>query len=115
MATPKATPTEDRNGMESFASSRSFEESVTHFESLLAARGLTLFAKIDFTRDAKKAGIGMPPTMLLVFGNPSAGTPVMLATPSSALDFPLKVLFAQDAAGRVWLRYNTPEYLAERH
>ena len=57
----------------------------------------------------------MPPTMLLVFGNPKAGTPVMVATPTSALDLPLKVLVSQDTNGKVWLRYNAPEYLAERH
>jgi uncharacterized protein (DUF302 family) len=92
-----------------------FADSVAHFESLLAARGLTLFAKIDFAGDAKKAGMQMQPTMLLVFGNPKAGTPVMVAAPTTALDLPLKVLFSQDANGTVWLSYNTPEFLAERH
>jgi uncharacterized protein (DUF302 family) len=74
-----------------------------------------LFAKIDFSGDAKRAGLQMPPTMLLVFGNPKTGTPVMVASPTAALDLPLKVLFSQDTNGKVWLRYNAPEYLAERH
>ncbi|HXT77329.1 MAG TPA: DUF302 domain-containing protein [Candidatus Eisenbacteria bacterium] len=106
---------DSRNGIETFASPRLFADSVAHFESLLAARGLTLFAKIDFAGDAKKAGMQMQPTMLLVFGNPKAGTPVMVAAPTTALDLPLKVLFSQDANGTVWLSYNTPEFLAERH
>jgi uncharacterized protein (DUF302 family) len=115
MGAPKLTPTEPRYGIENVASPRSFAESVTHFELLLAARGATLFAKIDFTGDAKKAGLDMPPTLLLVFGNPKGGTPVMIAASTAALDLPLKVLFSQDADGKVWLSYNAPEYLAERH
>jgi uncharacterized protein (DUF302 family) len=102
-------------GIETAASPRNFADTITHFESLLAARGLILFAKIDFTRDAKKSGLDMPPTQLLIFGNPKGGTPLMLAAPQSALDLPLKVLVSRDAAGKVWLSYNTPEYLAERH
>jgi uncharacterized protein (DUF302 family) len=108
-------PTEARYGVVSAESARSFAETVAHFESLLAAGGATLFAKIDFTGDAKKAGLDMPPTLLLVFGNPKGGTPVMIAAPTAALDLPLKVLVSQDADGRVWLNYNAPEYLAERH
>ncbi len=106
---------EARYGIETAVSPRSFADTITHFESLLAARGMTLFAKIDFTGDAKKSGLDMPPTQLLIFGNPKGGTPLMLAAPSTALDFPLKVLVAQDANGKVWLSYNKPEYLAERH
>jgi uncharacterized protein (DUF302 family) len=106
---------ETGHGIEEIASPRNFADTITHFESLLAARGLHLFAKIDFTGDAKKSGLEMPPTLLLIFGNPKGGTPVMVATPQSALDLPLKVLVSQDAAGKVWLTYNTPEYLTERH
>jgi uncharacterized protein (DUF302 family) len=102
-------------GIEIAGSPRAFQETLEHFEALLRARGLTLFAKIDFDGDAKDAGLAMLPTRLLIFGNPKAGTPVMLAAPSSALDLPLKVLIAEDAHGKVWLSYNTPEYLAERH
>lgn len=102
-------------GIDTIASPRSFAETVSHLENLLAAKGLTLFAKIDFTDDAKKSGLDMPPTQLLIFGNPKAGTPVMLAAPSSGLDLPLKILVSQDGGGKVWISYNTPEYLAERH
>src|SRR5262249_46444911 len=76
VGTPKVISSDAANGVETFASPRSFLDSVSHFESLLAARGLTLFAKIDFTSDAKNSGLDMPPTLLLVFGNPKAGTPV---------------------------------------
>lgn len=103
------------NGIETERSPRGFAETVTHFEGLLAARGLTLFAKIDFSGDAEKAGLRMLPTSMLIFGSPKAGTPVMVAAPSAALDLPLKVLVAEDTEGRVWVSFNTPEYLAERH
>ena len=88
---------------------------MAHFEALLAAQGLTLFAKIDFSGDAKKAGLEMLPTQMLIFGNPKSGTSVMLAAPSSALDLPLKVLIAEDGQDKVWMSFNAPEYLAERH
>jgi uncharacterized protein (DUF302 family) len=103
------------NGIERVASTRGFEETVVHFEGLLAAKGMTLFAKIDFTGDAKRAGLTMPRMLLLVFGNPKGGTPVMVAAPSSALDLPLKVLVSEEADGKVWLSFNAPEYLASRH
>ena len=102
-------------GIEKAASPRNFADTIAHFESLLAERGLILFAKIDFTGDAKKSGLDMLPTQLLIFGNPKGGTPVMLAAPQSALDLPLKVLVSQDSTGKVWLTYNTAEYLAERY
>jgi len=106
---------ENGNGIERVASTRGFEGTVAYFEELLAAKGMTLFAKIDFTGDAKKNGLTMPRTMLLVFGNPKGGTPVMVAAPSSALDLPLKVLVSEEADGKVWLSFNAPEYLAARH
>jgi uncharacterized protein (DUF302 family) len=106
---------ESGRGIETVESSRGFDETVAHFEKLLPARGMMLFAKIDFTSDAKKAGLEMPRMLLMIFGNPKGGTPVMVAAPSSALDLPLKVLISQDADGKAWLSYNTPEYLAARH
>lgn len=106
---------EYRRGIERVESGLGFDKAVEQFEKLLAARGMTLFAKIDFTSDAKKSGLAMPRTLVLVFGNPKGGTAVMLAAPSSALDLPLKVLFSEDGGGKVWLSYNTPEYLAGRH
>jgi uncharacterized protein (DUF302 family) len=103
------------NGIERVASTRDFDGTVAHFQELLAAKGMILFAKIDFTGDAKKAGLTMPRMMLLVFGNPKGGTPVMVAAPSSALDLPLKVLVSEEADGKAWLSFNAPEYLASRH
>jgi uncharacterized protein (DUF302 family) len=103
------------NGVERVASGRGFDETIAHFKELLAGKGMTLFAQIDFTGDAKKAGLTMPRTVLLVFGNPKGGTPVMVAAPSSALDLPLKVLVSEEADGKVWLSFNSPEYLASRH
>jgi uncharacterized protein (DUF302 family) len=106
---------ETGRGIEKARSTRGFEDTIAHIEALLAARGLTLFAKIDFSGDARKAGLAMLPTQMLIFGNPKAGTPVMVAAPTSALDLPLKVLISEDENGKVWLSFNTPEYLAERH
>jgi uncharacterized protein (DUF302 family) len=106
---------ETEQGIERVGSVHGFEETIAQLEALLAARELTVFAKIDFSGDARKAGLQMLPTQMLIFGNPKAGTPVMLAAPSAALDLPLKVLIAQDPQGKVWLSYNTPEYLAKRH
>ena len=102
-------------GIEKVRSPRAFAETVARFEALLKERGLTLFAKIDFSGDAEKAGLQMPPTQMLIFGNPKGGTPVMVAAPGSAMDLPLKVLISRDAQGQVWLSYNAPQYLAERH
>ena len=70
---------------------------------------------IDHSGEAAKVGMKMPPTKLLIFGNPKGGTPLMLAAPSTALDLPLKILVSEDAQGKVWLSYNSPEYLKERH
>jgi uncharacterized protein (DUF302 family) len=106
---------EGGQGIERVASSRGFDETVAHFEELLKAKGMMLFAKIDFTGDAKRAGLTMPRMMLLVFGNPKGGTPVMVAAPTSALDLPLKALVSEEGDGKVWLSFNSPEYLAKRH
>ena len=102
-------------GIERTASARGFDETVAHFEQLLTAKGMMLFAKIDFTGDAKRAGLTMPRMLLLVFGNPKSGTPVIVAAPSSALDLPLKVLVSEEDGGKVWMSFNAPEYLAQRH
>ena len=83
--------------------------------AILEAKGVSLFALIDHSGEAKKVGMKMRPTKLLIFGSPSAGTPLMLAAPSLALDLPLKVLIREDDNGRVWVSYNSPDYLKERH
>jgi uncharacterized protein (DUF302 family) len=104
-----------QSGLERVKSPRGFAETVAKFESLLAATGLTIFARVDFTGDAERVGFKMPPTVLFLFGNPKAGTPVMLAYPDAAIDLPLKILISQDEEGAVWLSYNAPEYVASRH
>jgi uncharacterized protein (DUF302 family) len=82
---------------------------------MLQARGVKLFAFVDHSGEAAKIGLKMPNTKLLIFGNPKGGTPLMLASPSIAIDLPLKILVAEDAQGKVWISYNSPEYLKERH
>lgn len=103
------------NGVVNVASDHSVPESIDRLESLVKSKQLTVFARIDFSGDAAKAGLTMPPTQMLIFGNPRAGTPLMLAAPSVALDLPLKALAWQDSNGQVWLSYNAPEYLKSRH
>jgi uncharacterized protein (DUF302 family) len=84
-------------------------------ESVVRDRGLNILARIDHSGDAAKAGLTLPPTELLIFGNPISGTPLMIAAPTIAIDLPLKALVWQDDHGRVWLTYNNPQYLQERH
>jgi len=96
-------------------SNHSVDQTVEKLKSILQAKGVTLFALIDHSGEAEKVGLKMPPTKLLIFGSPKAGTPLMLAAPSIAIDLPLKILVWQDAQGKVWLSYNSPEYLKERH
>jgi uncharacterized protein (DUF302 family) len=90
-------------------------ETLQRLESLVLACDLSILARIDHSGDAVQAGLKMPLTKLLVFGNPKAGTPVMNAAPTAALDLPLKASVWQDAEGKVWLSYNSPEYLKQRH
>lgn len=102
-------------GLVTVPSNHSVDETLDQFKSLLESKGITLFAIVDHSGEAAKAGMRMPPTKLAIFGNPKAGTPLMLAAPSSAIDLPLKLLIWEDARGKVWLSYNSPEYLQERH
>ena len=106
---------ETENGIVSQQSQHSVDETVMRLENLLEAKGVTLFALIDHSGEAEKAGMKMPPTRLLIFGNPAVGTPVMLAAPSIAIDLPLKILVSEDSEGAVWLSWNSPEYLQQRH
>ena len=91
------------------------DEVIARVENVLRARGVKLFALIDHSGEAAAAGLEMPPTKLLVFGNPKAGTPLMVAAPSIAIDLPLKLLVAEEADGKVRISWNDPAYLAERH
>ena len=106
--------TEEQNGLVRVASRYSFQETISRIENFLGEKGIKLFATIDHSEEAKRVGLEMPPTKVLIFGNAKAGTPVMLAAPSAAIDLPLKVLVAEDNGG-VWISYNTPEYLQHRH
>jgi uncharacterized protein (DUF302 family) len=103
------------NGLIHLTSSYSVAETAKRLETSLLAHGLTLFCRVDHSGEAEKAGLQMPPTQLLIFGSPKSGTPLMLASPTLAIDLPLKALIWQDAAGKVWLSYNSPEYLQQRH
>ena len=103
------------NGISTIASSGSVAETMQKLQDILKAKGVKLFAVIDHSGEAEKAGMQMPPTKLLIFGNPKAGTPIMLAAPRAALDLPLKALVWEDAAGKVWISYNSPAYLQARH
>jgi uncharacterized protein (DUF302 family) len=95
-------------------STHSVPQTLDRLQALLAAQGVTVFARIDHSGEAEKVGMKMPPTQLLIFGNPKGGTPIMLAAPLAAIDLPLKALAWQDADGKVWLSYNDPEYLKQR-
>jgi uncharacterized protein (DUF302 family)/uncharacterized membrane protein YidH (DUF202 family) len=97
------------------ATDHSVDETVEKLKAILQAKGVALFALVDHSGEAAKVGMKMPPTKLLIFGNPKAGTPLMLAAPSSAIDLPLKILVWEDVQGKVWVSYNSPQYLQERH
>jgi len=102
-------------GLIDIRSSHSVDETVEKLKGILQEKGIALFALVDHSGAAIKAGMKMRPTKLLIFGNPKAGTPVMLAAPSSAIDLPLKILIWEDAQGKVWVTYNSLAYLQERH
>ena len=93
----------------------SVPETLDRLESLLHAKNIKVFTRVDHSGEAEKVGLHMPPTQLLIFGSPKGGTPIMLAAPLSAIDLPLKALAWQDAEGRVWLSYNDPHLLKIRH
>ena|ERR1017187_9373460 len=103
------------NGIMKIPSHHSVDKTVERLKGILQTKGVTLFALVDHSGEAEKAGMNMPPTKLLIFGNPKAGTPVMLAVPSSAIDLPLKILVAEDSEGEVWVSFNSPAYLQRRH
>lgn len=102
-------------GIINIPGNHSVDEMVEKLKGILQAKGVTLFALVDHSGEAERAGMKMRPTKLLIFGNPKAGTPLMLTAPSSALDLPLKVLLWEDAQGKTWASYNSPAYLQERH
>jgi uncharacterized protein (DUF302 family) len=103
------------NGMAHLSSPYRFAETIKRLESLLQAQGLAIFCRIDHSGEAEKAGLKMPPTQVIIFGNPKGGTPLMIASPTVAIDLPLKALIWEDGEGRIWVSYNSPEYLGQRH
>ncbi|HEY9228373.1 MAG TPA: DUF302 domain-containing protein [Gemmatimonadaceae bacterium] len=103
------------NGIVTVPSQHSVDETINKLQDLLRTNGVKVFALIDHDGEAKAAGLEMPPTKLLIFGNPAGGTPLMLASPSIALDLPLKLLVAEGADGRAHISYNDPAYLQRRH
>jgi uncharacterized protein (DUF302 family)/uncharacterized membrane protein YidH (DUF202 family) len=102
-------------GIIDIPSHHSVEQTVEKLKNVLQSKGVTLFALVDHSGEAEKVGMKMRPTQLLIFGSPKAGTPLMLAAPSTAIDLPLKILIWEDIRGKVWVSYNSPEYLKERH
>jgi len=103
------------SGIVDIASHHSVDATVEKVRVLLEAKGVALFALVDHSGEAEKVGMKMRPTKLLIFGNPKAGTLVMLASPSIAIDLPLKILVWEDEAGKVWISYNSADYLRARH
>lgn len=103
------------NGLIHLQSKHSVEETLQRLESSLGERGIMIFACVDHSGEAAKAGLQMRPTKLLIFGNPKGGTPLMQAAPTIAIDLPLKALIWEDADAKVWLSYNDPAYLRQRH
>jgi uncharacterized protein (DUF302 family)/uncharacterized membrane protein YidH (DUF202 family) len=103
------------NGIVQIPSKHTVQETVAKLEAILTAKNVKLFTIVDHSGEAEKAGMKMPNTKLLIFGNPKAGTPLMLKSPTVALDLPLKILVAEDAAGKVWISYNATDYLQKRH
>jgi uncharacterized protein (DUF302 family) len=103
------------NGIVTKPSTHSVDQTVDRLKNMLQAKGVTLFALVDHSGEADKVGLKMRPTKLLIFGSPKAGTPVMVAAPSIALDLPLKILVWEDEQGKVWLSYSSSTYLQQRH
>ena len=103
------------NGITNKSSNHSVDETVDKLKGILQAKGVALFALVDHSGEAAKVGLKMRPTKLLIFGSPKAGTPLMLAAPSTAIDLPLKFLVWEDGQSKVWISYNSPQYLQRRH
>jgi uncharacterized protein (DUF302 family) len=103
------------DGLISLASNHPVRETMDRLEAVLREKGITIFARIDHAAGAAAVDMPLRPTELVIFGNPRAGTPLMQARQSIGIDLPLKMLGWQDAAGKVWLVYNDPAWLARRH
>src|SRR5215472_4953829 len=100
-------------GLITIASNHSADQTVDRVKGILESNGILLFALVDHSGEAAKIGMNMPPTKLIIFGSPAAGTPLMLAAAGIAIDLPLKILVWEDGRGKVWISYNDPEYLKD--
>jgi uncharacterized protein (DUF302 family) len=109
------TPTASESGVVRIASPHSVAQTVARLEGFLRERGVMIFAHIDFSGDAGRAGLSLRPQQMLIFGNPKAGTPLMQSEPTAGLDLPLKALVFTDAGGRTWIAWNDPQYIVRRH
>ena len=103
------------SGLKHVKSAHSVDTTADRLESVLGEKGMTVFARINHANGAQKAGMELPPTELVIFGNPKVGTPLMQCDRSVGIDLPQKALIWEDANGQVWLSYNDPQYLAKRH
>ncbi|VAW11700.1 hypothetical protein MNBD_BACTEROID05-290 [hydrothermal vent metagenome] len=103
------------DGMVTLQSPYSAQMTIDRLEKILVDKGMTIFTRISHNEGAMKVGLELRPTVVLVFGNPKVGTPVMLCQQKAAIDFPQKALAWEDREGKVWLSYNDPQYLVERH
>ena len=115
LSASEALAVHKEEGIVKIPSHHSVDETVDKLKTILESKGVKLFALIEHSGEAEKVGLKMSPTKLLIFGNPKGGTPLMLAAPSVAIDLPLKILVAEDSQGKVWISYNSSEYLKERH
>lgn len=109
------TPAASDSGVVRIPSSHSVADTVARLEGLLNERGVQIFARIDFSGDAARAGLALRPEQMLIFGNPKAGTPLMQNEPAVGLDLPLKALVFEDAGGSTWIAWNEPQYIVRRH
>jgi len=107
--------TASAQGIIDVPSSHTVDQTVEKLRRILEAKGITLFALVDHSGEAAKVGMQLRPTKLLIFGSPKAGTPVMQAAPSIAIDLPLKILVWEDESAKVWVSYNAPDFLRDRH
>ena len=115
LSASEALAVQKQEGIVKIPSHHSVDQTVDKLKTILQSKGVMLFALVDHSGEAEKVALKMPPTKLLIFGNPKGGTPLMLAAPSVAIDLPLKLLVAEDLQGKVWISYNSSEYLQARH
>jgi uncharacterized protein (DUF302 family)/uncharacterized membrane protein YidH (DUF202 family) len=115
LAATRPEATHMGEGLITVPSSHSVPETLDRVEVILKSKGIKVFARVDHSGEAAQVGLTMPPTQLLIFGNPKGGTPIMLAAPTAAIDLPMKALAWQDSSGKVWLTYNDPAYLMHRY